>query len=217
MVKTYSKKRDGDTRLSDNFRVREFACKDGSDTILIDDKLVKYLRRIRNWAGAPVEINSGYRTPSHNKKIGGSSTSKHCLGKAADIFVKDHKRSICEIARYADAIGVPGIELNEDKNYVHIDTRSGHWHVVMRNGKYHDKNFGGHCPYAEPKKSVKFGSTGDGVCWVQFWLRLWGYDVAVDGKFGNLTLDAVYAIQNRRGLKIDGSAGPQTRAALKGY
>lgn len=30
-VKTYSKKTDGNTKLSANFRVREFACSDGGD------------------------------------------------------------------------------------------------------------------------------------------------------------------------------------------
>lgn len=33
-----------------------------------------------------IRINSGYRNPSYNKQIGGSPTSQHIKGEAADIF-----------------------------------------------------------------------------------------------------------------------------------
>ena len=58
MIKTYSKARDGNTKLSENFRVGEFACKDGTDLIRIDLALVSILQRIRNWAGASVKLFS---------------------------------------------------------------------------------------------------------------------------------------------------------------
>ena len=35
----------------------------------------------------PVHINSGFRCPDLNKAVGGTSTSQHCLGQAADIEV----------------------------------------------------------------------------------------------------------------------------------
>jgi len=43
LVHTYSLAKDGQTKLSTNFSVKEFKCKDGSDTILIDDNLVAAL------------------------------------------------------------------------------------------------------------------------------------------------------------------------------
>lgn len=218
MIKTYSKARDGNTKLSADFRVREFACKDGSDKILIDDTLVTYLERIRHWAGVPIVISSGYRTPSHNASIGGASSSQHTKGKAADVYAKDRAKSIYQIAKYAEAIGVHGIECNEDKNYVHLDTRSGIWRCYYRGGKYHDTStFGGRCPYSEPSGSLRRGNTGDGVKWLQFWLRLWGYAVAVDGSYGAKTDTAVRELQKKRGLTVDGIAGEKTRKALKGF
>lgn len=218
MIKTYSKAVHSLIKLSDNFCVWEFACKDGTDTVLIDEALVEKLQRIRNWAGAPVIITSGYRTPKHNAAIGGSKSSKHCIGKAADICVKDRLKSIYEIAAFAEAIGFKGIERNEDKSYVHVDTRAEKWFQRFSGGTYIPvTTYGGSCPYAEPEKNLRRGSTGSGVRWLQFWLRLWGFSVAVDGSFGPKTETAVRDLQRRRGLVVDGIAGEKTRAALKGY
>ena len=78
-VVTYSRKAHGEQSLSANFRVREFACKDGSDKILVDTNLVALLQKIRDHFGAAVTINSAYRTPAHNKAVAAlpaASTSK---------------------------------------------------------------------------------------------------------------------------------------------
>ena len=133
MIDHYSLKEDKNRKLSESFRVREFACKDGSDEVIIDNRLVNYLQRIRNWAGAPLIISSGYRTPSYNAKIGGASHSKHTKGMAADIYVKGREKSIYEIAKYAEAIGILGIERNEDSNYVHVDTRTDKYFWYRKN------------------------------------------------------------------------------------
>ena len=37
--------------------------------------------------GNPITINSAYRSPAYNKKIGGEDNSKHCLGQAIDFTV----------------------------------------------------------------------------------------------------------------------------------
>lgn len=86
-VKTYSLVRDGEKQLTKDFRVREFRCKDGSDKILIDTDLVNLLQQIRDAFGRAVTINSAYRTPTHNKRVGGASNSQHVKGTAADIRV----------------------------------------------------------------------------------------------------------------------------------
>ena len=46
-IKAYSKAKDGNKSLSKNFKVREFACMDGSDPIFIDSDLVDILQKIR--------------------------------------------------------------------------------------------------------------------------------------------------------------------------
>lgn len=88
-VKTYSLKNDGEKQLTKNFKVREFACHDGSDKILIDENLPLLLQEIRDAFGKPITINSAYRNETYNKKVGGAASSQHVKGKAADIVVQD--------------------------------------------------------------------------------------------------------------------------------
>ena len=88
-LQAYSLARDGSTALSPHFCVREFRCKDGSDPVFIDTALAELLERIREHFGKPVTINSAYRTPQYNKKVGGASNSQHVKGTACDIAVKD--------------------------------------------------------------------------------------------------------------------------------
>lgn len=78
-------------KLTDNFDSFEFNCNDG--TIVPNElysnmvELAKNLQVLRDELGKPVRINSAYRTPKYNKKVGGASKSQHLLCKAADIVV----------------------------------------------------------------------------------------------------------------------------------
>ena len=78
-------------KLTSNFNKSEFDCKSGADmqqeVFYNIQKLANQLQIIRNKVNVPVKINSGYRSPGHNTKIGGVKTSQHLLGKAADIVI----------------------------------------------------------------------------------------------------------------------------------
>ena len=82
-------------RLTTNFWKSEFDSKDGAsmpDDVLYNiQKLANQLQVLRNHIGKAIKINSGYRSPSHNKAIGGVKNSQHVLGKASDIVVKGIK------------------------------------------------------------------------------------------------------------------------------
>ena len=88
-VKTYQEA--DKVQLSKNFNSYEFRCGLGSPcsctTVLVDDKLVEYLQKIRDHFGKSVTITSGYRCPNYNKRIGGATGSRHSKGQAADIVV----------------------------------------------------------------------------------------------------------------------------------
>lgn len=80
-------------KLSKNFDWIEFQSKDGApmpDFVKENiKKLVKNLEMIRAAAGgAPMRINSGYRSPAHNVAIGGAKDSFHMKGMAADFTIR---------------------------------------------------------------------------------------------------------------------------------
>ena len=101
-IKQYSLKKDGAKQLSPAFRVREFRCRDGTDTILIDEGLVVLLQCIREHFGKPVHITSGYRTVEHNAAVGGSKSSQHLLGQAADFYAEGVP--VATVAAYAETL-----------------------------------------------------------------------------------------------------------------
>ena len=119
-VKEYSLKRDGDQKVSADFRVREFRCKDGSDKILLSPETVKIIQSVRDYFGKPVTINSAYRTPQYNKKVGGASNSQHVKGTACDIAVKDVPPKA--VAAYLEAF-FPKTGIGLYGSFVHVDTR----------------------------------------------------------------------------------------------
>ena len=47
----------------------------------------KVLQPVRDHYGKGVKVNSGFRAPEVNAKVGGSRTSDHCKGQAADIEI----------------------------------------------------------------------------------------------------------------------------------
>lgn len=121
-VKTYSLKKDGDKKLSANFAVSEFKCKDGSDKILIDVDLVDILQKIRTHFNKPVTINSAYRNATYNKKIGGASKSQHVYGTAADIVVKDIKPEA--VAQYVEFLMPKKGGIGLYSTFTHVDVRT---------------------------------------------------------------------------------------------
>ena len=121
-VKVYSKAKDGNTKLSANFKVKEFACLDGTDTIFVSDELVKILQKVRNHFGASVIINSAYRTEAHNKKVGGSANSQHKYGMAADIRINGVSPKT--IATYINTLMPNSGGIGVYSSFVHIDVRA---------------------------------------------------------------------------------------------
>ena len=119
-VKEYSLKKDGDKKVSESFRVREFRCKDGSDKILLSPETVQILQSVRDYFGRPVKINSAYRTPEYNKKVGGASNSQHIKGTACDITVDGVPPKA--VAAYIEAY-FPNTGIGLYNNFVHVDTR----------------------------------------------------------------------------------------------
>ena len=80
-------------KLTENFSLHEFKCRDGSvvpeDLMENVKELAENLQVLRDFIGKPITVISGYRSPSYNKKIDGARRSQHLLAKAGDLIVKD--------------------------------------------------------------------------------------------------------------------------------
>lgn len=70
-------------------------------------------------------------------------------------------------------------------------------------------------PYREPVSAHGIGATGNVVKWIQFELNVAGYELEIDGFFGQITKNCVLQFQILEGLVPDGIVGPITRAKLK--
>lgn len=122
MIKSYILDIDANEKVGKHFKVREFACRDGSQVVFIDDYLVSILDILRNRVGKPVYINSGYRTPTRNKEVNGAKYSYHMRGMAADIRIEG--MSAKEIANELNKIIPNGCGIIVYNTWVHIDTRT---------------------------------------------------------------------------------------------
>lgn len=122
MIKSYILDTDGNTNLGRWFKVKEFACKDGSPVIFIDEYLWTTLSILRTKIGKPVIITSGYRTPEWNKKCNGAKYSYHMRGMAADIRVNG--MSAKQIANELNAIVPDECGIIVYKSWVHFDVRT---------------------------------------------------------------------------------------------
>lgn len=185
-IKTYTKT--SRTKLSENFKASEFSCHGSGccNSVLIDEKLIEYVQKIRDHFKKPVTINSGYRCEKHNKNVGGASGSRHVKGQAADIVVKDVAPA--EVAKYAESIGVKGIGLYEtatDGYFVHIDTRTtkSFWYGQKQASR---NTFGGAPTTTTTTTTTTTSTTG-------YTLKQFVTDV-----------------QKACGAKVDGIPGPQT-------
>lgn len=108
------------------FDTKEFASKDGKDSpwpTVVNPQLIELCNKIREAYGRPIVVNSGYRSPEHNEKIGGVKNSMHVLGQAADLAPlkrdKDWLPFLHQLALNLNHNG--GVGLYD--TFVHVDTR----------------------------------------------------------------------------------------------
>lgn len=103
----------------------------------------KVLQPVRDHYGKPVVVTSGYRSPRLNTAIGGSASSQHCKGEAADFTIPGE--SNLEVCRWLEA------NLNYDQ--LIYEFGEGGWiHVSysahrMRNQELSAKRVGGRTKY----------------------------------------------------------------------
>lgn len=115
-------------QLTTNFNLNEWKCKDG--TPVPDEyipnviEVAKNLQVLRDYLKTPIIINSGYRTPAYNKKVGGVPNSMHIFGKAADIrtakYTPTQVRSA--ILELIDTGKIRDLGIGFYDTFIHVDT-----------------------------------------------------------------------------------------------
>ena len=102
-----------------SFSPREMACK-GTGLLVIDTDAMDKLQALRDALGKPLIITSAYRSPEHNRAVGGAKASKHMEAIAFDVRMDNHDPHKFEIA--ARTIGFTGFGYYPKSGFMHIDT-----------------------------------------------------------------------------------------------
>lgn len=110
----------GEWRWPD-FSPEEMACR-GTGRLVVDEEAMDKLQEFRDAVGAPFIVNSAYRSPEHNKAVGGAKSSYHLQGRAFDISMANHDPA--EFKERAERMGWGGIGTYPAArlNFIHIDT-----------------------------------------------------------------------------------------------
>lgn len=119
-VRTYRHFRDvpeRDWRWPD-FSPAEIACRGTGQLKLVSEALDK-LQALRDRLGKPLIVRSAYRSPEHNKAVGGAKASKHMEGTAFDISMANHDPEAFEAA--AREVGFLGFGYYPRSGFMHID------------------------------------------------------------------------------------------------
>lgn len=119
----------GIVHLSKNFTLAEAASRDGApvpaNLMANAERLAGNLQVLREALGEAIHINSWYRTPSHNKAVGGEPNSLHMKALAADITCrsKTPKQLADLIERLIKAGAMMQGGLGIYRSWVHYDCR----------------------------------------------------------------------------------------------
>lgn len=101
-----------------NFSPAEIACR-GSGSLRINEGALDKLQALRDRLGKPLIVRSAYRSPEHNRAVGGAPHSKHMDGTAFDIAITNHDPVAFEAA--ARAVGFKGFGFYPRSGFMHID------------------------------------------------------------------------------------------------
>ena len=201
-LETVSYEKYGDAQLTEHFKLHEFRCGDGSDTIKFDWYVVNALEAARQFFGKPLNITSAYRTESYNQKIGGAYGSYHTKGRAVDCYISGQSPSL--LAKFFQAYGMKGVGCYYDSLFVHVDSRTSEF--LWKNQSC--TKVSTHLP------TIRGGSNGQDVMDAQHLLNMAGANLSEDGIFGTNTNKEVKNFQRAKGLAVDGIIGPKTWKAL---
>ncbi|MEI4234740.1 YcbK family protein [Roseovarius sp. D22-M7] len=119
-VQTYRHFREVPERLWrwPDFSPAEIACR-GTGELKLHPEALDTLQALRDRLGKPLIVNSAYRSPGHNRAVGGATRSKHMEGTAFDISMANHDPETFAVA--AREVGFLGFGTYPRSNFMHVD------------------------------------------------------------------------------------------------
>jgi hypothetical protein len=103
-----------------DFSPAEIACR-GTGKLLVNEPALNRLQALRDRLGKPLIVRSAYRSPAHNRAVGGAKGSKHLEGAAFDIAMANHDPVAFEAtAREVGFLGF-GFYPSPGHDFMHID------------------------------------------------------------------------------------------------
>lgn len=115
--------------MTANFNITEFRCKSGAPMPSVVHSNIKRLatalQTIRDEVNRPITITSGYRSPAHNRAVGGAPNSTHLVGTGADFRVSGMtpEAVVVIIERLISERRIPEGGLKAYANWIHYDIR----------------------------------------------------------------------------------------------
>lgn len=97
----------------------------GNGDLLVNWDALGALNLLRQYWGAPIHLNSAYRDPMHNTRVGGAKDSLHMQGRAFDVRVdRWSDAQVVLFVHHATQAGFRGFGLYLDRAspFLHIDT-----------------------------------------------------------------------------------------------
>jgi zinc D-Ala-D-Ala carboxypeptidase len=101
-----------------SFSPAEIACR-GTGSIKFNTEAMDKLQALRDRLGKPLIVRSAYRSPEHNRAVGGAKASKHMQATAFDIAMANHDPVAFEAA--ARAVGFLGFGYYPRSGFMHVD------------------------------------------------------------------------------------------------
>lgn len=110
-----------DTEFEELYSYDQFDSRDSPGSgVKMDSLFLDRLMVFTYLYGAPVDINSAYRTPRHNHRVGGAKHSAHKLGRAIDIPCKSQEDRY-KMVYAAMAAGFPRVGIGS--TFIHLDDK----------------------------------------------------------------------------------------------
>jgi len=119
------------SKVTDNFTLNEYVslpARNNDHHAYIDAEITFHAQELRDAWGGPLSLSSTFRSPEYNRRIGGSSFSRHQYGDAVDVAANNTSmaQDLYNLARFLEVDYLEPADLTisgKNNPWIHIDDR----------------------------------------------------------------------------------------------